>query len=56
MCFKGIAQTFEKFNVTPFNEGIAGCASIVFCKYDGGIANSTHMSGEYGTLVQFRCI
>jgi hypothetical protein len=42
--------------VKPFNEGIAGCVSIVFCKYDEGIANSTHMFKEYGILAQFKCI
>jgi hypothetical protein len=51
VCCQGITQTFEKFNVKSFNEDIGGCVSIVFCKYDGGIANSTHMSSKYEILV-----
>jgi hypothetical protein len=57
MCFESIAQTFENLEyVKLFKEGVVSCAPRMFCKYDGGITNLTHMFREYGVPFQFRCI
>jgi hypothetical protein len=55
MCYEGVPNFFENSKyVKPPNEGIVCSKSDL--QWDGGIANPTHISKEYGALVQFRCI